>query len=136
MFPKISKFESLVFSYLSQLTLISNVANVSETHPKVTSDLGTKGKIVIGQVNTLKPTASRYEIDPAYQFTCWDSSYAKARRLSELVIDSIEAWDKPNADGLRVLAPIFETITGSTFSSTSGLYFTSVVYRFPLIRTN
>ncbi len=131
-YPKLSTFESRLFSYLSNLTSISSIATVDAAHPMIQADLGSKGRVTITHLNSLTPKMSRLEIDAAYQFACWDLTYAKARRLQEALVQAIESWQMQDSTELKIQMPFCERISGVDFSQKSQLYFASLVYRFPI----
>ncbi len=134
--PDIGLLEETLFAYLKRQTVIAAIAAISAQHPASKTELGGKGRVVFGFLNDLAEgtMVSRAIAMPSFQFACYDTTYANARRLQQLVRDRLEDYSPTdlNMTGQRVTDSYRENSVGSIFDNQTGLFVAVVEFRFNL----
>lgn len=133
--PSLQKLKSKLYTYLTSKTAITTIATVSPTHPLAKADLAGKGRVVITGINDLGlVSVGRAGSLPSIQFACWDATSSNCDRLREVVINTMDEWIEADLTmvGQKVNSAHLENIIDTDYESVTGLYVSSVEYRFSL----
>ncbi len=123
--PSLAKLESAIFTFLQ--SRLSDRAKVSPTFPSA----GVKSPMVtVSFVSDTYSLQSRVARSPSLQFVCYDTSYAKARQLQELVITHFDTFVIPSMAGQAITSYERVAVAGVDYDSASSLFFAMAEYRF------
>ncbi len=139
MYPDTRIFKKALWDYLKTSTVLSPIVNLSEDHPKASSDIQNgKSRIVLSTGSN--PDVGRYVTrslaSPTIRFTAYSTKGSTCDNALQQLMNVLESWT--SSDFLMIDQRLnfldADQKIDSLFNDAINLHFASVLYKFYLSR--